>query len=319
MMRYLVYLILLPLLLGASGYGYSILDPVCKLPVTYRIEEIDSRFHTSKEEVIRIAQKAELVWETPIGKNLFTYSPEGKLPVTFVYDERQENALKEAELQDDLLKKEHANETVADEYARLTKQYEKLETTYKMQKDVYDTHLDRYNTKVETINAQGGATPEEQEILQEEAEQLGSEARLLDGVTDKLNTLGDKINSLQVKGNKLVEDYNSVVDSYNETVGKEREFTQGDYSRDGIRIYQFTSEEELTIVLAHEFGHAVSIGHVEGDTSIMYDTMAKQAIDFGLSDSDVQAFNSVCVERSVFEQSFYGLRKVFEFAFPGGS
>jgi len=102
------------------------------------------------------------------------------------------------------------------------------------------------------------------------------------------------MNAIGAEGNLLVEGYNEIVDTYNSRFDADREFTQGDYQGDAINIYQFDSKEELEIVLAHEFGHALSLGHVEGEESIMFHFMGAQSLEEGTTVFDVDEFERVC-------------------------
>ena len=123
----------------------------------------------------------------------------------------------------------------------------------------------------------------------------------------KLNTLVAKLNAIGAKGNGLVKDYNTVVSEYNERFNESKEFTQGDYTGDAIHIYQFDSENELSIVLAHEFGHALDLEHVVGEKSVMYHLMDKQGIADGLSDEDRAEFNKVCNQEQSFSSVVRGM------------
>lgn len=46
-------------------------------------------------------------------------------------------------------------------------------------------------------------------------------------------------------------------------------FEKGSHYKGEINIYHFENEQDLIMVLAHEFGHALDLGHVVGDESIM--------------------------------------------------
>src|SRR5690606_10416202 len=120
-----------------------------------------------------------------------------------------------------------------------------------------------------------------------EYEKLQSESDVLNGIVTELNRIG-------ARGNLLIQDYNSSVNQYNTQFGEAHDFTQGDYTPGAINVYQFDSEDELVIVLAHEFGHALALGHVENESSVMYHFMEKQDVEEGLSPEDIAHFKDMC-------------------------
>ena len=64
-----------------------------------------------------------------------------------------------------------------------------------------------------------------------------------------------------------------------------------------IRIYQVRSEQGLVTVLAHEFGHAIGIGHVNEADSIMAARIESQLADGfpqRLNVADIAALDAVC-------------------------
>lgn len=73
-------------------------------------------------------------------------------------------------------------------------------------------------------------------------------------------------------------------------------------------MYTFETPEELTLVLVHELGHALSLNHVEGEASVMHYLLGGQQAHVALSEEDLVEFNRVCGEKSLWEK----LRLLFE-------
>ena len=154
--------------------------------------------------------------------------------------------------------------------------------------------LQVHNAEVERWNEQGGAPERVYEKLTEDKEDLAEKQEKLNTLAVELNKLVKQINKIGDQGNLLVNNYNEVVDVYNDVFNEDKEFTQGDYQGDSINIYQYDSNDELVVVLAHEFGHALSIDHVEGKESVMYHLMEEQDVAGGITDYDKEAFITTC-------------------------
>ena len=95
--------------------------------------------------------------------------------------------------------------------------------------------------------------------------------------------------------NGFAHSFNREVSIYNATFGKGRIFDQGEYDGKGINIYQFDNEDDLRLVIAHEFGHALTIDHVEDKYSIMYPIIGKQDAENPIpSQEDITALQERC-------------------------
>jgi hypothetical protein len=290
-------------LVGAMVYWYQSTARQCPAPISYRIEEIDPAFGLSKEQALAYVEQAEFVWESQVDRELFRHVEPAAVGIRFIYDDRQANANSEASqrqaLDEQLAESEKVQETITD----LRAKYESLSADYEHQADKYEEHLRRYNEEVNGFNDRGGAPPEEYERLEAERIALNEEGETLNQVSAELRALVDDINELAERGTQLVNAYNERVSVYNESFGFAHEFTQGDYQSGEINVYKFSSDAEVVTVLAHEFGHALGIGHVEGTTSLMYYLLSEGTE--GVSDLSVEdqvAFMVVCGDSESFAQ-----------------
>jgi len=145
-------------------------------------------------------------------------------------------------------------------------------------------------------NERGGAPESVLNELRDAEGELKEEQSSLQLLAEKLNIIVTELNRIGARGNTLIKDYNTIVQDYNKRFSEANEFTQGDYTGEAINIYQFDSEDELIIVLAHEFGHALALGHVENEESIMHRTMDGQNREVGVTAEDIAELRRVCDE-----------------------
>lgn len=279
-------------------YFLNFYTPVCDTPLTYRLGEFDVRFNISRDEAKQALLEAEAVWEKPAGRDLFTYDESSTFPVNFIFDDRQERTLAEEAQREALDTKEATSAEINAAYIKLTKEYTDLQTAYKLKADRYEAKLNQFNATVAEYNEDGGAPPKEFEKLEATKAVLKREEGELDRQAKTLTNLATEINELSDRGNRIVEQYNQSVQTYNKNFGHGGEFTQGDYQGESITIYKFSDRIELATVLAHEFGHALGIGHVEGSSSIMYYLLEEQPSDLRISPEDMAAFAAVCTGKS---------------------
>lgn len=279
----------------AGAYVYTAVEAVCAVPLSYRIGHIDDRFGITEDEARVAVSDAESVWEQATGRNLFTYDEQGELVINFIYDERQEFAEAEVNFREQLDAAENINSAINATYEELVADYDTLKVEYDRTVTSYESSLDSYNNKVESYNAEGGAPPEVFDELENEREELDRSLGSVNALGRRLNELGREINRVSEQGNQLIEQYNENVHQYNDTFAEEsREFTQGDYQSKSIQIYKFVNEQELTLVLAHEMGHAISLGHVSNEASVMFDHLGGQSEPLQLTEEDLDEFERVC-------------------------
>lgn len=285
-----------------GGYFYYIAQAVCPTPLTYKIGELDEDFNLSLDEAKLAVADATEVWENATGRNLFSYDEDALFTINFIFDERQAFTEAETEFKEKLDAAEHINEAIGDTYASLVEQYNTLRTSYADKVESYERRLNVYNETVEQYNNQGGAPPDAFEELKQEKKELDEEQYSLDTLASNLNGLVEEINNIGEKGNSLVQTYNQGVGVYNKTFGETREFTQGDYQGDRINIYTYEDKDELKLVLVHELGHALSLGHVQGSSSVMFYLIGEQLRDVALTDADLSEFDRVCGNLSIWDK-----------------
>ncbi len=287
--------LIIAVLVGGVAW-YRLTANVCPVPIAYRIDTIDEHFGITKEQAKQYLEKSEKVWEEAADRELFYYDEQADLVVNFVFDERQALAESEVNRRSYLDAKKAEHEKVFETIEELQDEHDSLSEAYERKVDDYERRLDAYNEKVSGYNDRGGAPSEIYAELEREKDALNSEAAGLSSAAADLNNVATEINKLGEQGNRLVEEYNREVNRYNKQFGFTREFTQGDYQGDEINVYKFSDENELLSVLAHELGHALGIGHVEGDSSVMYYLLEDTSTTPVLSREDMAELVTLCGE-----------------------
>ncbi len=277
------------------GWFYYWNQNTCQVPIRYSIGEINDAFGLSYNDLRDVLLDAELVWEDKAGQNLFTYDASSKFTINLIYDERQKLIDSGKRFRNKLDKTQGASESLHNIHQNLVIQYSNLVNLHDETMKDYEEKLDSHNAQVQSYNQAGGVTKEQYEILQTQKKELEMKKNDLNKLSENLNVLVAKINDTGDRGNILIDMYNRGVHEYNDSFGKSREFTQGTYSSGTrINIYTFYNKDDLRLVLAHELGHALSLGHVKNTESIMYFLIGDQPRDFSPTPEDMYEFNRVC-------------------------
>lgn len=281
-------------------YVYSVSQP-CARVVEYAIGTFDERFDVEKSVFLEELQTAERIWEEAAQRELFSYNPEARFTVNLLYDDRQaktEQALKSSSVLDqnsEVIEKQRSElESLEQKYQENTRSFDALQRSY-------EARLEEYNDQVAYWNARGGAPPEVYEELQQEEAALDT---IFANLSRRMERLNQEVAQIRSRAENLERDislYNSQVDRFNSEYGSGEEFNQGLFRGNRIDIYQFTSREDLRAVLAHEFGHALGLDHVDDPEAVMYYLMDEQAFNnVSLTETDTTELLRTCEKKRLF-------------------
>jgi hypothetical protein len=282
-------------IIGTFSYSaFLLFAPPCRNPIEYKIGTFDNRFGVSEAKFIAAAKRAEAVWEDATGKDLFNYDPKGDLPLNLVFDERQETAILNKTLESKVDETESSAKIVRAQFEDLQSRYEASKADYEAMIASYKELQQSYNSKVESWNAKGGAPKSEYSVLENQKKELQKMFGLLEQRRLEVNSLAEEVNALVSKYNYLVKTVNSNIEVINQSA--DREFEQGEYIYSGgeqkINVYEFYSVGELERILAHEFGHAIGMGHNENPKSILYYLNEGDSLE--PSAEDIRDLKKVC-------------------------
>jgi predicted nucleic acid-binding Zn-ribbon protein len=296
--------------------------------ITYQIGEIDPGFGISEDVFKKAIEEAEDIWESATGRNIFVEKENNNsseaLVFRLIFDDRQAGTFELKELFKGISSAEDRYVKIKEEYESLATQIIPVETELEslkreyslLQEDLfvtvslYNQRKSEYEEEVVFWNNQGGAPEKEYERLLDEKndidilyrqiiakeEQFLSLQNELNSKVGEYNEIAGKINTFAGIMNRLASSINKDVSVYNRLQADREEFVTGTYREEGgtksIEVYQFFDHKELVIILAHEMGHALGLGHALSEDSIMYPKITYQ--EAKLSEEDIMLLKSVC-------------------------
>jgi len=290
--------------LGAWIYPTFTKTPVpCEKPIAYTIGTFDRRFNITQKDFLSALTEAENIWEKPVSKNLFIYSPETReLSVNLIYDERQEVTSTLSGLEDTLEESESNYKALQSNYIVLKKDYDDAKSAYDALASTFDERNLSYQRMVEDWNAGPRTSKKQFEALEVERNTLEKAIEELKSLETQLNEKARVLNNLVRTLNRLAQILNLNVEKYN-VIGASRgeTFTGGLYTQDeggqSIDIFEFSSRDKLVRILAHELGHALGLDHNSDPKAIMYHLNEGEAES--LTPTDLAALQTLCYTKDI--------------------
>jgi matrixin len=287
----------------AQGSAQFIRAKPCGQTIQYRIGKIDSRFGVDSQGVMRAAAQAAELWNAAAHAQAIAYDKAGGVTIELVYDERQ-NLMQRYDGYAAVIGQEEAQaKRMAAEADDLQSQLDAANAAMNAAQNDYDGQRDAYNARVDRLNEIGGGTRGQVRALDQIRLQLDRQASDLNEKAGDLIKLNARRKTLVQKHNALVDHINAMVATANGEFGKD--IVAGLYIKSGnratIEVFAFTDQSDLVALLAHEFGHALGLGHSPDPQSIMGRVHKSDGILVGLSSSppplspgDVAALANIC-------------------------
>lgn len=272
---------------------FNFLQPKpCTSPITYKLGTVDAGFGLSEAKLKLSLDSASKIWTKGLDKDLFIYDKNGKVTINLIYDNRQKTTQQNTILKADISKTSQLADSLKKEYESLMKDLEVNKQLYSDELSIFATKQKSYSDQVDYWNNNGGAPADIYNNLAKERNALMGEQQILETKRLAINDSADKINSFIQKYNLLVGDVNENINEINKVAGQE--FQEGTYdpNTDTINIYEFSTQDKLTRVLAHELGHALGVDHNTNPISIMYSLNKSNTLY--LTKEDIADLKVVC-------------------------
>ena len=216
----------------------------CQSPITYSIGTFDEKFGISKESFLSSIKNAETMWERPIKKTLFKYSPDGQLKINLIYDDRQAATIKLRNLGIVLNDDQATYNRVKATYETLVVEHKKTLALLDQRVALFETKSEAYSSMVGSWNKRGGAPHDVYAEMIKEKEALIADMQVIKALQANFNKEVVDINAAVDVLNRLAQTLHIDTARYN-SIGSAHagEFTEGEFTSgpDGtaINIYQF--------------------------------------------------------------------------------
>lgn len=296
---------------------------------TVSVGKIDKRYSdlVSKNSLREIIKDIEALFETQLGFNVFDYSEDGK-PIDILYmppSQKKKKILRNQKQLESLKKKIDSLEgSISEKQAVLQQIKSQLSYDYKL----LNHNIEELNTYILKNNSFQNLSQDdyqkvnkyisqEKENIRNRTKDLAKEKRQVNKKlaayrmkVRKYNALADKYNYIQRNTEKISQNYTELkgitkkrtTTTYTTYTQKEASIRKKEIKADveRIEIYNFENLNLLKVILAHEIGHLIGVGHVDVDGALMHTYLQKEQVEsLSLTLDDIKAIRECFISRTI--------------------
>ena len=277
-------------------------------PLPGGLARVDRRFGITAEEAHAAVEEAANLWDRALDRPLFTHSPTDGFPILFVYDARDPTARERRRLQEEFDEGSRALNQRRAELAERSDRLAEVRAEHRERRRAFSRRAAAHNGAVQSWNERGGAPTAVLLELVSTEQRLEPERTGLNDRTAELDLLQQELRSDQEGLSQDIDRHNRRGQALDRTfppaVVESGRYLEAVRVSDGrvasvqrqIQVYQFDDLSHLTLVMAHEFGHTLGLGHDTVPGAVMYKEHDRAGITArpNVQETDVEFLRARC-------------------------
>jgi hypothetical protein len=276
----------------------------CSQPLRYSIGSIDTRFAVSVPELEQAVEAAARTWNSGTGTALLSKQTDDLQPadivIRLVYDGRQERTDREVRFRERIRSQQIRLDRQQIQHDKNRESFDEQSLRYKEFAENTAERLNELNEWIRRKNENGGFVGTDLEQFEQRKKDIEDAQDRVSNDQQELDKIARAINSEMDELNEKFADHNRLIQRYNDEFAGDLRFAKATYQKTSeggiVTVNQFMNDKELTLIIAHELGHALGLTHLQQPESVMYSQMGEQQLNptIQLTAADRQAVRLLC-------------------------
>lgn len=289
---------------------YSFAHSPCGIPIHFTLGEVDPRFGFDPSALEAAMVEAAGLWQARSAVPLFVESDHpSAMRIHAHFDERQQDARQRNAVRDRLDRDRRQLEAAEAELLQWNERIEAARQAHESESEALARRVRAHEAEVARWNREPASRSDaRRQALEAESEAIQASIAQTEYALERFNADVTAYNRRAEDVRRRAEEFRARVVQYNRA-SLAAPIESGRYSYDpefGRRIEVFRAEDydELVWILAHEFGHALGLDHVDEPGAIMHALLHEENVQqqsrarlVELSDADRAALELVCGAR----------------------